>query len=111
MRLHLKSTLPDIAEVVYHPDGDIFQVWLRKPGPSVNEYVTDGIYRVLDLETRDLLGFEIYGFSHFVHDKPELAEVAETFDALFKFPSYRRVSMEPDPAGAALVRSMVLEYA
>ncbi len=71
-----------IEEVMYQVPADNLQVWIRWGRPSYNEHVRDGLYRVLDLETDELLGWEIVTFKHYVSKHGELAALAEAFERL-----------------------------
>jgi hypothetical protein len=100
---------PAIKEIVYQPAGDILQFWAATSGRSaVNEYLVDGVYVLVDIQTSKPVGFEIIEFSRLASKTPELAEL---WAALGKMPSSDEIVIRLDETGAAQAKRLIPEYA
>ncbi len=109
-----RRRLPEIKELVYQPAGDILHLWAAPSGrPSVNEYVSEGVYAIVDVETGDPLGFEIVEFRRFVENNPKhFASLWPRFEAMWK--QSDEIVVRLNTAGQAEIKDevkRVLEYA
>ena len=92
-----ETGLPPFREIAYGRAADVLHLWVSWDRPSYNEHVRDGLYRILDLETDELLGFEIVNFAFVASKHPA---VREAFAAMTAMTADRIVFTDPQPTHA-----------
>lgn len=92
-----RGDFPPFREMVYDRRADVLHLWLRRDKPTYNEHVRDGLYRIHDLETDELVGFQFVGLSHMATKFPE---VREAYVAILALSGDQIVVHNPEPSHA-----------
>lgn len=74
--------MTELSEVIYQAGPDVLQIWIKWGRPSVNRHVRDGLYEIRDLETDELLGWEIIDFQDYAQRHERAKAFADRLAAL-----------------------------